>query len=334
MPVLKASIRSVSSDFGARFTCAQLMNHPLHQLPSLDLLRGFVAVARRMSITLAAADLFLTQSAVSRQIRSLEEELGVALFERRHRGIALTPAGERLFRHADAWFDQLGEVLASLRPADAAAPVTVTSTIAVTTLWLLPQLGRFQSAHPALDVRVAAGNRVVADLQREGVDLALRYCTREQAPPRAEHLFDERIVPVASPSLGLRRVAGAAALRRLTLLEYEDVARPWLQWNGWLQAAGKTPVGPLGRLRFNQYDQVIQSALAGHGVALGRAPLIAPMLADGRLVAVEGLSAPARPDYAYWLILREGTPPVAALRFADWLREAARETRALLETLF
>lgn len=308
------------------------MNHPLHRLPPLDLLRGFVAVARRMSITLAAADLFLTQSAVSRQIRGLEDELGVALFERRHRGIALTPAGERLFRHADAWFDQLGEVLVSLRPA--AAPVTVTATIAVTTLWLLPQLGRFQAAHPALDVRVAAGNRIVADLQREGVDLALRYCTREQAPPQAEHLFDERIVPVASPSLGLQRVDGAAALGRLTLLEYDDVARPWLQWSGWLQVAASASTEPLGRLRFNQYDQVIQSALAGHGVALGRAPLIAPMLADGRLHVVEGLRAPARPDYAYWLILREGTPPEAALRFAEWLREAARETRELLDRLF
>jgi len=334
MPLLKASIEPGSSDFDARFACVALMNNPLHRLPSLDLLRGFVAVARRMSITLAAGDLFLTQSAVSRQIRSLEDELGVALFERRHRGIVLTPAGERLFRHADAWFDQLGEVLAALRPDSAAAPVNVTATIAVTALWLLPQLGRFQAEHPALDVRVAAGNRVVPDLQREGVDLALRYCTREQAPASAEHLFDERIVPVASPALGLGRLNSAKALSRLTLLEYEDVARPWLQWSGWLQARGGKPAEPLGHLRFVQYDQVIQSALAGLGIALGRAPLIAPMIADGRLQVVEGLTAPAQSDYAYWLILREGTLPSAALRFADWLREAARETRAQLDALF
>lgn len=312
------------------------MSLQLSRLPALDPLRGFVAVARRMSITLAAEDLFLTQSAVSRQIKSLEEEVGVALFERRHRAIALTPAGERLFRLADAWFDQLGELLESLRPGGAAAPVTVTATIAVTTLWLLPQLGRFQAEHPGLDVRVAAGNRIV-DLQREGIDLALRYCSREQAPAHAERLFDERIVPVASPVLGVRRVEGAAGLAQLTLLEYEDVARPWLQWAGWLEASGLAKVRPRGRLGFNQYDQMIQSALAGHGIALARAPLVASMLGDGRLVALGGLSTPAASDYAYWLIsrdAREGAQPDAVSQFAQWLRAAARETRAQLDALF
>ena len=97
---------------------------------------------------------------------------------------------------------------------------------------------------------------------------------------------------------------------------------------------GEASAQPLGRLRINQYDQVIQSALAGHGVALGRAPLIAPMLADGRLVVVEGLRAPMKSDFAYWLILREGTQSAATLRFAEWLRDAAGETRKLLATLF
>lgn len=308
------------------------MKTPLARLPSLDLLRGFVAVARRMSITQAAQDLFLTQSAVSRQIKGLEDHLGTALFRRTHRAIALTAEGERLFRLADPWFTQLGELLETLRAGQQPAPVTITATVGVTSLWLLPRLGDFQAAHPALDVRIAAGDRVL-DLGREGVELALRYSRRESVPPGAERLFDERMVPVASPALGLHRSALPGRLGELVLLEYEDVSRPWLRWNDWLEASGLGSLRPRGHLRFNQYDQVIFAAVAGQGVALGRLPLIAPMLHDGRLVALPGLSSPGESDYAYWLIARDDAIPVHAQILADWLRQAAHETRQAIKAL-
>jgi LysR family glycine cleavage system transcriptional activator len=302
------------------------MTIPLARLPSLDLLRGFVAVARRMSITQAAEDLFVTQSAVSRQIKGLEAQLGTPLFRRSHRAIELTSDGERLFRLVDPWFTQLGELVETFRARHERAPITITATVGATSLWLLPRLGDFQAAHPDIDVRVAAGDRVI-DLAREGVELALRYAREEVVPAGAERLFDEQVFPVASPSLGLREADLPARLGELVLLEYEDVSRPWLRWSDWLDASGLGGSHPRGKLRFNQYDQVIFAALAGQGVALGRLPLIAPMLCDGRLVALRAMTAPQHADYAYWLIEREGPLHEHARILAQWLRQAAEETR-------
>lgn len=303
------------------------MNNPLARLPSLDLLRGFVAVARRGSVTQAAADLFLTQSAISRQIRGLEEHLGLPLFHRRHRALDLTPEGERLFRLADAWLTQLSEHLDALRQHAAHSPVTLTSTIGLVSLWLLPRLGDFQLAHPAIDVRVAAGNRLV-DLEREAVDVAMRYGPTAHAP-LGTLLFDEEIVPVASPALGLDPVLEHNDFGQLTLLEFDELARPWLRWADWAAALGMKRLKPRARLGFNQYDQVIFAALAGHGLALGRWPLVAQMVADGRLMALRTRGVQMAADYAYWLIERQGGETPARRQLVDWLRDEAARTRAL-----
>ena len=144
------------------------MSTPLVKLPSLDFLRGFVAVGRRMSITLAAADLCLAQSAVSRQIAALEDALGVRLFTRGHRAIGFTAEGERLFRVADLALQQLQDTCALLAGATERRPVTITASIGVAGLWILPRLGRFQARHPQIDVRVAATNKVL-DMRAEPV---------------------------------------------------------------------------------------------------------------------------------------------------------------------
>ncbi|WP_206952799.1 LysR family transcriptional regulator [Trinickia acidisoli] len=181
------------------------MATPLVRLAPLDLIRGFVAVGRRMSVTLAAEDLCLTQSAVSRQIHSLEDALGVSLFHRGYRSITFTQAGERLFRTADGVVRQLQDVFEAItRPAER-QPVTVTASIGVATLWLLPRLPELQRRYPALDVRVAANDKLL-DLHTEGIDLAIRYASIANPPSGATRLFDETIVPVASPSLGVTGV--------------------------------------------------------------------------------------------------------------------------------
>lgn len=315
-----------SSDLFACHACLKFMRNPLSRLPSLDLLRGFVAVARRMSITQAAEDLHLTQSAVSRQVKGLEDHLQLPLFTRQHRAIALTPEGERLFRVADACLSQLGEALDGLKARAEPAPVTITATIGMTALWLLPLLGRFQQAHPAIDVRVAASNRVI-DLSREGVDLALRYGPGDWAAIGGRHLFDEHVLAVASPSLGLHGLPGEQALAQAVLLDHEDMPNTWLRWPDWLRASGFKGVRPRGRLGFNQYDQVIYAAVAGQGLALGRLPLIEPMLQDGRLVVLPQFRPPEMPDHAYWLVRREGELSPAARVFGDWLEAAALGTR-------
>jgi DNA-binding transcriptional LysR family regulator len=137
-----------------------MRNFPI-RLASLDLIRGFVAVGRRMSITLAAEDLFLTQSAVSRQVIALEEALGVRLLNRGYRSIHFTAEGERFFRVADSALQQLQDVVNALAAGRDRRPVTITATIGVSGLWIMPRLGGFQQRHADIDLRVAASNKVM-----------------------------------------------------------------------------------------------------------------------------------------------------------------------------
>src|SRR6266478_6382809 len=156
-------------------------------LPSLDLLKGFEAAARNLSFTKAASELFVTQSAVSRQIQALEEQLGVALFRRHHRELRLTEEGQTLYKTT-------GEVLRLVRDvagrlgARTAGMLTVTTTVSFAALWLVPRLNDFRRLHPAIDMRLAATNRI-QDLEREGFDLAIRYCTPKAAGSGAVRLF-------------------------------------------------------------------------------------------------------------------------------------------------
>lgn len=283
----------------------------------MEPLRGFVAVGRHMSITSAAAELCLTQSAVSRQVQALEQRLGVRLLRRGHRSVTFTAEGERLFRSADLALRQLQDVVAAVAPALETRPVTVSASIGVTALWLLPRLGRFQRRHPAIDLRVAAGNRLV-DLHTENVDLAIRYCASADAPPGARHLFDERLAPVARPAPGLRRLRGAADLDGQVLLEYEDPDRPWLQWRDWLQMRG-WQVRPKAVLRFNQYDQVVHSAMAGQGIAMGRLPLLGQSLADRHLRTLDSPRAPRGTDHGYWLLQGSEFPRESVNAVIAWL---------------
>ena len=302
------------------------MSEPLVRLPSLDLLRGFVAVGRRMSITLAAQDLCLTQSAVSRQIQALEDKLGFRLLVRGHRAIAFTPAGERLFRSADSAVQQLQDVLGELHGASGQRMVTVTAAIGIAGLWLIPRLGNFLAAHPDVDVRLSANNRLV-DLQAEGIDLGLRFGRQVEVPEHAERLFGETIVPVAHPSLGLRALDHPSLLEQQILLEFDGPYRPWLQWRQWLASQGWEGVKPKGILRFNQYDQTIQAAVAGQGIALGRLPMISALIADGRLVGLPSPKAGPANEHAYWLIRADPQPRPEVRKVMQWIQAEAAVCR-------
>ncbi|MEJ8858472.1 LysR substrate-binding domain-containing protein [Variovorax robiniae] len=302
------------------------MSVPLVRLSSLDLIRGFVAVGRRMSITQAADDLCLTQSAVSRQVRALEEQLGVTLLERKSRGVRFTPAGERLFRSADGAVQQLQDVLGEIRRDSAhQQAVTISASIGIAGLWLLPRLGRLQQAHPDIEVRLSATNEVV-DMSDGQVDLAMRYCPRSVAPAGAVWLFGERVVPVAHPSLGIRELQGPDALRRVHFLEFDD-SRPWLQWGPWLRERGWRQVKPRGVLRFNQYDQVIHAALAGQGIALARFELVRPLIDNGQLIAVAAPPDKEETPNAYWLVRGDAHPREQVRRVAAWIEAEAAAVR-------
>jgi len=298
------------------------MSRRLLNLPPLELFRGFVAVGRSLSVTAAARELAITQPALSRQIHALEDALGCALFVRKHRSLELTPEGTRLLRSADAWLEQLGEAVEALRPTDSGS-VAITCSSGFAALWLLPRLGELQAAHPALDLRVVASNRIL-DLERESIDLAVRYCPVEHAPPGAVRLFDEELIPVASRAVDVDDPSRAAQV----LLDYDDPAHPLLHWAHWFRAtAGARP--RRGRvLRFTQYEQVIQSALAGNGVALGRLALVRPLIASGQLRPATRRD-PLPIGYGYWLVSRSRPLGRDAGRVRDWI--LARASGALTD---
>lgn len=293
------------------------------RLPSMDLIRGFVAVGRRMSISLAAGDLYVTQSAVSRQIHALEEMLGVKLLVRGHRSITFTPEGERLFRVADTAIRQLQETVDDISVTRDRRPVTVSTPTGFAGLWLLPRIVHFQQRHPDIDLRISANNRIV-DLRNEGIDLAIRYCPASAAPRGAVRLFGETLAPVAHPSLCTRPLERAEQISEYFLLEFDDLRRYQLHWADWLGAMGWAGTKPKGILRFNQYDQVIQAAIAGQGIALGRLELLGTMLAEDRLVV---LSKPrvVEHDYAHWLVQADPEPREDVLDVMTWVRAQAAE---------
>jgi DNA-binding transcriptional LysR family regulator len=172
-------------------------------------------------------------------------------------------------------------------------------------------------------VRVAANNKVL-DLKAHGADIAIRYCNAANAPPDARRLFGETVAPVAHPSLGVERL-DAAAVSSQFLIEYDDSNRPWLQWADRLQSAGLGGVRLKGVLRFNQYDQAIQAALAGQGIALGRMALIGALIAERRLVAIGGADSQSAQGFAYWLVQAEANPRDDVQTVIDWI-EAEAET--------
>src|SRR5206468_10140165 len=240
-------------------------------LPSLDLLKGFEAAARNLSFTKAAAELFVTQSAVSRQVKTLEEQLGVALFRRHHRDLRLTEEGQTLYKTS-------GEVLRLLRDvagrlgARAAGMLTVTTTVSFAALWLVPRLNDFRRLHPGIDMRLAATNRI-QDLEREGFDLAIRYCTPKAAGSGAARLFGELVFPICSRSvLAGRKLKAPQDLSGHVLLHYGDPERryPWLRWDVWFELTQTHGERPAGTLRFSHYDQLLHAVIEGQGIALGR----------------------------------------------------------------
>lgn len=303
------------------------MSIPLVQLSYLDLLRGFVAVGRRMSITQAAQDLHLTQSAVSRQIITLEERIGAKLLVRGYRSISLTPAGEQLFRVANGTVQQLQDVLGELNVSNAARPVRLTASTGVTGLWLLPRLKKFQKLRPGVDLRVSAHNRVL-DLRQEGIDLAIRYTSPALVTEGSTRLFGHTIAPVAHPSLGIRRLRSVEALAEFSLLEYDDSTYPWLRWSDWLASVGWDCAKPKSVQQFNLYDQVIQAAVGGQGIALGRLELMQELFDDGRLEQVGPAKQSEQSDHAYWLMRADENPREHVRLVISWIEAEAREANS------
>jgi LysR family glycine cleavage system transcriptional activator len=301
------------------------MPSPHRILPPLDLLRGFDSAARHLSFTRAAAELFLTQSAVSRQIQALEEFLGVTLFERRHKALALTDAGRAYFRTVGPVLDELREATRRLRETRSGHVLTVTTTISFASMWLVPRLARWRKAHPGIDVRITATHDVL-DLEREGIDLAIRDCALDHVPQGAVRLAGEHLMPMCSPEYlrearrEKRPLAKPADLRHHVLLTLHDArARwPWLSWSAWLEAMHVEDFVPIGTLAYDQHDQVMHAAVHGQGIALGRVMLASQLLREKKLVTLfGGRQHLARAYHAVYARGAEARPEARAL--VEWV---------------
>jgi DNA-binding transcriptional LysR family regulator len=299
---------------------------PRH-LPPLDLLLTFESAARHLSFTRAAAERFVTQSAVSRQVKALEDDLGVALFRRLHRALALTDEGRALASACRDALGQLRDAVARARAPDAREVLTLTTTPGLASLWLIPRLGSFTRAHPGVDVRIDA-TFAVRELDAEGIDVAIRYLPSGSTV--GAKLFDEEVMPVCSPSL-LRRGAPPLRtprdLRRHTLLRIDNPggAEAMQEWAPWLASMGVPELRPASFVTLSHYDAVIAAAVLGQGVALGRRPLVDALMRDGRLVApLRGTLASPR---AYFVTLSaRGRRNPSALSLERWLLAQARAT--------
>jgi LysR family glycine cleavage system transcriptional activator len=294
------------------------------RLPPLNALRTFEAAARHLSFTKAAAELFVTQAAVSHQIKALEDQLGVPLFRRMNRALMLTDEGQALLPFVREAFDQLADGVRRLRQGQSTGVLTISVLPSLATTWLIPRLRDFQTRHPDIEVHMSATERLV-DFSREPVDAGIRYGLGHWPGLRIERLLSAEMIPVCSPALlegphALRTPDDLAHHQLLHVLNAPD------DWRMWLTAACVEGVDPDRGLRFDHAAHAIQAALNGMGVAMGLGPLVDRDLAEGRLVEPFDLELPS--NSAYYFVAPEATadqPKIQAFR--DWVHEQASASR-------
>ncbi|MGO8915056.1 MAG: transcriptional regulator GcvA [Stellaceae bacterium] len=286
-------------------------------LPSLNGLRAFEAAARHLSFTRAAAELNVTQTAISHQIRRLEEQLGVRLFLRQSRALLLTREAQEYLPAVRTAFEDLRLATERLQRPEKAQALTVSTMASLAAKWLLPRLAGFQEAHPGIEVRISTSSHLV-DFRREEVDVAIRYGRGRWPGLEARWLMAEDIFPVCSPAL----LAGDKPLKRPQDLAHHTLIHASISredWQLWLTAAGlPTALAARPGLSFDLSLMALQAAIDGLGVALGRTPFVEADIAAGRLVVPFDVKLPA--EAGFYVVAPEetaDTPKIALFR--DWL---------------
>ncbi|MFO1046875.1 MAG: LysR substrate-binding domain-containing protein [Geminicoccaceae bacterium] len=297
------------------------------RLPPLTSLVVFEAAARRLSFTRAAAELSVTQAAVSRQIHGLEQELGFALFRRLHRRIELTERGQVLADVLSQSLNLIDHTVAKVRAQSEEDELVIGASIAFTQLWLLPRISDFRRLHPETKIRLLSQDTQV-DLAGGTVDLAIRYGDGAWADGRSVLLCDDDVFPVCSPAYaaGCRLPETAGEFLEHTLLDYDSSNPGWIGWKEWLSAFAVTPTGrPM--LRLSYYTDVIHAALAGHGIALGWRCLMEDLLQQNRLCRV--LPFHMRTRSAYFVVVPNQEKVKANTQaFVGWLGSHLKSSEA------
>src|ERR1700747_3020326 len=293
------------------------------RLPSLNGLRAFEAAARHLIFTLAASELNVTQTAISHQIRRLEEELGLRLFIRKNRALALTPKARDYLPGVRAAFNDLRLATDQLLRKEADNVLTVSTLTSLAVKWLLPRLSTFQEAHPSIDVRITTSTGLV-DFRSGDVDAAIRYGRGHWPGLRTQWLMADELFPVCSPVLlnGDKPLRVPEDLAHHTLLHssggFED------DWRQWLPAAGlPANISKQRGVTFDVSFMTVQAAIDGIGVAMGRTSYVQDDIAKGRLVVPFKIALPT--DAGFYLVSPEGAaePPKLAA-FRKWLTASAK----------
>jgi LysR family glycine cleavage system transcriptional activator len=305
--------------------------NPIRQRPlAIGPLRAFEAVARLLSFRAAAEELNLTQPAISRQIKTLEEELGASLFARGTRRVELTSHGAMLQRACVPALERLDASVRQIRQSRGRRVVNVTTFASFASLWLIPKLEAFQRQHPDIDIRVSATDMLL-DIEDSEMDLALRYSSAQ--PPGSQRLFGETLTPAMAEQVktGQRPpLQTAADLAEHTLAE-EDDQRPsaeYLSWRRWLREQGQPGLHPRRWMYLNFTYQQVQAALTGQAVALARVALVAESLERGELVEPFGPAGRMDSPLAYWLaVADESRERPEVQQFCQWVLAQAALTR-------
>ena len=295
------------------------------RLPTLNALKAFEAAARHESFTRAAEELFVTQGAVSHQVKALEAELGLKLFSRQRQRLVITEAGRAYLLVVRDAFDRISDGTERLLQRQRGGSLAVSTSPNFAAKWLVHRLGRFADAHPDIDLTVNASRQHI-DFAREDIDVAVRHGDKGTSGLHVTRLCAEEIFPVCSPStLAKNALKTPADLGRHTLLHVTDRRG----WSEWLEFAGVKAVDPSRGPVLNEASMAIDAAVDGQGVVLARTALAAWDLIGARLVRPFALAMPA--PFAYWIVC----PKVSAklpkiVAFTEWLlAEAAEDARQL-----
>jgi DNA-binding transcriptional LysR family regulator len=287
-------------------------------LPPLNALRAFEAAARHLSFTRAADELHVTQAAVSHQIKSLEEHLGLPLFRRLPRRLILTEEGQILLPELRDAFNRIGAAVERVSARGAGGTLTVSSMTTIVMGWLVPRLPRFQAAHPEIEVRLVTSQRLV-DFTREDIDVAIRFGHGKWPGLKVERMFGERLTPLCGKEF-IDKIHRPEDLRTLPLIRSDDDQ----EWLTWFAAAGVEGVGPIRGPVFDSTKIAAQAAIDGLGIVMAPPALFLDDLAEGRLHRPFELLVST--DKSYWLVVPEAWTERPKIKtFRSWIHaELAR----------
>ncbi|HET8791198.1 MAG TPA: LysR substrate-binding domain-containing protein [Modicisalibacter sp.] len=295
------------------------------RVASPNSLRIFEAAARHLSFTAAARELRSTQSAVSQQIRGLEEQLDLRLFERVHRGVTLTEAGHALFASVQEGFAKIDRTIDQLQRRHRQPRLNILTDFSFAAYWLMPRLPLFRRLHPHIDVRIIT-NQGVLDWRDQEVDVAIVFCN-ERSLESVPRLFHEEVFPVCSPGF-LQQHGPIDDLGRLAeaplLTLTADQGQSWLDWPNYFRQLGGFAYRESSELTFNNYTLLIQAAIAGQGIGMGWRGLVDDLIDSGMLIGLHDLQLRSRRGYGL-IDAQPESPSAAKKALQEWMLACASQ---------